>query len=488
MTDYKAARIEKRDALRARGIDPYGRDWDPRRVTTPIDEVRAHLEKPDFADEKFSFTIAGRIMAVRGHGKASFFDLKDRTGRLQGYVRRDIGGDALMDLFGLFDLGDLIAVTGTLFRTRTGEPTLLVREVVVLAKAVLPMPEKWHGLQDVEIRYRQRYLDLIANDESRAIFIKRSRMVRTIRGYLDERGFMEVETPMMQTIPGGAAARPFKTHHNALDMPLFLRIAPELFLKRLLVGGLERVYEINRNFRNEGISTRHNPEFTMLEVYQACGDFNAMMDLCEGVITAAAREVCPAGTVQFGEHLVNLAGPWPRRAFGDLLREHCGLADMRDDAALQACAAREHIKTAGVPRAQLLDGLFSAGVEPTLVNPTFVTGYPVELCPLSKTTRDDPTLTDRFELFMGCFEVANAYTELNDPEEQARRFKEQAGAGAEGFDGVIDADYVEALSYGMPPAGGLGIGIDRLAMLLLGVTSIRDVILFPILRSAAPEA
>ncbi|MFC1581906.1 lysine--tRNA ligase [Planctomycetota bacterium] len=487
MSDLREARLDKLNRLKEKGVDPYGRDLDPAAEMTPVADVRAALEAEDFEDNKFNFRIAGRIMAMRGHGKTCFFDVLDQTGRMQGYARKDHIGEEQMEIFHLLDIGDWLTIKGGLFKTRTGEPTLMVDEFTVLSKSLLPLPEKWHGLQDIEIRYRQRYLDLIANEESREVFARRSRIVRTMRNVLEERGFMEVETPMMQSIPGGAAANPFKTHHKALDMPLYLRIAPELFLKRLLVGGYQKVFEINRNFRNEGISTRHNPEFTMVEIYQAFADFRVMMDLTEELIGTIAAEVCPDGPVEFGDISINFARPWKRVTFQALLTEHCGLQDMHDEAALKAYAEEQHLDIKGRNKSQILDEIFSEKVEPLLIDPVFVTEYPVELCPLSKTKSDDPRLTERFELFIGRFEIANAYTELNDPLEQAERFLGQAGAGAEGFDGVIDADFVEALEYGMPPAGGLGIGIDRLVMVLLGLTSIRDVILFPLLRPATED-
>ncbi len=487
MSEQRDIRIEKLGALVEKGADPYRGAPGLSDEITQLCEIAAKVEDESFEDNTLKFSAAGRITAMRGHGKTAFFDLRDSTGKIQGYIKKDAVGEEAMDIFHLLDVGDFVCITGALFKTRTGEPTIMTESFQVLSKALQPLPEKWHGLQDIEIRYRKRYLDLIANQESRDIFRKRSSVIRVFRTVLEEKGFIEVETPMMQSIPGGAAAKPFMTHHNALDMDLYLRIAPELFLKRLLVGGLDRVFEINRNFRNEGLSTKHNPEFTMIEVYQAYADYNVMMDLAEEIISKAAAEVCPEGESQFGDVTVNFKTPWKRVTFSILMSEYCGITDIHDTAALEKYAKDNHIDIKDKKGMQVVDEIFSEKIEPTLIDPVFVTEYPVEMCPLSKRKQGDPTISERFELFIGGFEIANAYSELNDPIEQEKRFKEQAGTGAEGFDGVIDTDFVEALEYGMPPAGGLGIGIDRLVMLLLGLTSIRDVILFPLMRKADPS-
>jgi lysyl-tRNA synthetase, class II len=430
--------------------------------------------------------VAGRLVALRHHGRTCFAHLADRTGRLQLYARADQLGDDYAP-FTELDLGDFIGATGEMFRTRTGELTLAVKAWTLLAKAVRPLPEKWHGLRDVETRYRQRYVDLAVNPEVREIFRLRSRLVQALRAFFDTRGFLEVETPMMQPIPGGAVARPFVTHHNALDMDLFLRIAPELYLKRLLVGGLERVYEINRNFRNEGVSTQHNPEFTMLEFYQAYADYTDLMELTEALFVELAQTLKGGLTLPWGGDTIDLTPPWRRLRFFDGLTEALGVpvGPGTDPAPMvEAAAARGIAHEPGHGVAALWKEAFETLVEPTLVAPTFVMDFPVELSPLAKKKRDQPALVDRFELFVGRRELANAYSELNDPQDQRERFVAQAAARARGDDEAhrLDEDYLRALEYGMPPAAGEGIGIDRLVMLFTDQTSIREVILFPHLR------
>jgi lysyl-tRNA synthetase class 2 len=370
-------------------------------------------------------------------------------------------------------------VEGNLAKSKTGEITVFAKSIVILSKALLPPPEKWHGLRDVEIRYRRRYVDLFANPDVMKTFVSRTKIISAIRRYLDDAGFLEVETPMMQTIPGGAAARPFVTHHNTLDLDLYLRVSPELFLKRLLVGGMEKVYEINRNFRNEGISTRHNPEFTMMEIYQAYADYNVMMDLTEGIMCHAAEAAGCGDQVAFGEQRLNFTRPWARCKWNDLLREHAGVG-VEDEEGLRRRARELDRDPSGHP-AVVADRLFEACVEEHLVQPTFVVDYPVALCPLTKTSREDAHIAERFELYVCGIEIANAYTELNDPLDQEKRFREQVEQ-AEGEVRRMDEDFVAALKYGMPPAGGLGIGIDRVIMLLTDSPSIRDVILFPLMR------
>ena len=476
-------RREKLEALRARGVDPFGGRFPVTHWAQPLSEK---LEKAS-DDELKAFgpvSLAGRLVALRDHGKTTFAHLMDRTGRIQLYARGDqLGADYAA--FTALDVGDFIGVTGEMFRTRTGQLTVAVKSFAFLAKSLRPLPEKWHGLKDVETRYRQRYVDLIVNPEVREVFLLRSRIIAALRAFLDARGFLEVETPMMQPIPGGAIARPFKTHHNALDIDLYLRIAPELYLKRLVVGGLERVYEINRNFRNEGVSTQHNPEFTMLEFYQAYADYQDLMELTEELFTELAQSLRGGLTLTWGEHRIDLARPWRRLSFFEGLSAALGVpvTPATDAATVARAAAQKGVEATG-PAWAVWKTVFEELVEPTLVQPTFVIDFPIELSPLAKKKRDDPQLVDRFELFIGRRELANAYSELNDPIEQLARFREQAALKARGDDEAhwLDEDYVRALEYGMPPAAGEGIGIDRLVMLFADQPSIREVILFPHLR------
>jgi len=437
--------------------------------------------------------IAGRVVALRHHGKTCFAHLMDYTGRIQLYARADQLGDDYVAFTDL-DVGDYIGVTGQLFRTRTGELTVAVKSFTFLAKSLRPLPEKWHGLRDVETRYRQRYVDLIVNPEVREIFLLRSRLVTALREFLDGRGFVEVETPMMQPIPGGAVARPFVTHHNALDVDLYLRIAPELYLKRLVVGVFDRVYEINRNFRNEGVSTQHNPEFTMCEFYQAYADYTDLMELTEELFVHLAQTLKGTLTLPWGDETIDLKPPWRRVSFFGAISERLGttvtpaaaLADFR--ARIEEARAAIALAEGRAPAIESWKDCFETLVEPTLVQPTFVTDFPIELSPLSKRKREDPRLVDRFELFVGRRELANAYSELNDPVDQRERFLQQAAERQRGDDEAhwLDDDYVRALEYGMPPTAGEGIGIDRLVMLFANQPSIREVILFPHLRPEAP--
>lgn len=427
--------------------------------------------------------MAGRIMAARLHGKSIFYDLKDSTGKIQAYIKEDaLGSDSFSFIKSNVDIGDFVGVSGDTFKTRTGEPTIVVKTFKVLSKSLRPLPEKWHGLKDVETRYRQRYVDLIVNDEVKNTFIARSKIVSGIRRFLDSKGFLEVETPMMQSIPGGAAGKPFKTHHEALDIDLYLRIAPELYLKRLLVGGFEKVYEINRNFRNEGISIKHNPEFTMLEVYEAYSDCAGMMRLTEEMITSLAKEVAGKTEIEFNGRTIDLSR-WERVSFADLMREQFGIVpeDSPEEWIKKLRNKGIVIEGKDVSRTQIIN-IVGELVEPKAHNhPIFVVDMFREMCPLAKTKADNPSLTDRFELYMGGMEIANAYSELNDPIEQKARFIDEIkGAGDKRR--VMDEDFVTALEYGMPPAGGLGIGIDRLVMILTNSPSIRDVILFPQLK------
>ena len=477
LDDLVTQRLTHLEQLRASGRDPYRQTC---LRTASMAEIVAAFAPGVFA------RVAGRLMAWRAHGKTVFADLHDQTGRLQVYFAKDRLPDSFDQLSAL-DLGDLLGVSGELFATRTGEKTLKVHDWTIVAKCLRPLPEKWHGLKDVERRYRQRYLDLLVNAKVRRLFEQRSRLVAGIRRFLDARGFLEVETPMMQPVPGGATARPFKTRHEALGLDLYLRIAPELYLKALLVGGFERVYELNRNFRNEGLSTRHNPEFTMLEVYQAYSDEAGMRLMTEELITLLARELHGGETIPFREGTLALTRPWRVAAFFTLLQEATGV-DCRDEVQARAQAARVGAPSGpAAPMAAVWDKLFEKVVQPTLVAPTFVVDYPVALCPLAKATLDDPMLAARFELYVGGLELANAYSELNDPAEQRRRFAEQLAArpGGAAPEFFADDEFVTALEYGMPPAGGLGIGVDRLAMLLTNAASIREVILFPTLRPAA---
>ncbi len=434
------------------------------------------------------FTVAGRIVAMRSFGKAAFFHLQDPTGRLQVFASRDDLGEDAYRVFKKLDMGDLVGVRGMLFLTKTGELTLKSSSITLLTKSLRPLPDKWHGLKDVEMRYRQRYVDLIVTPRTREIFIKRTQVVREMRNFLDREGFMEVETPMMQPIPGGATARPFETHHNALDMKLYMRIAPELYLKRLLVGGFEKVYEVNRNFRNEGISTQHNPEFTMCEFYWAYATFEDLMDLTERLFSHIARQVTGSTVVEYQGQRIDLTpGKWARVPFLESLRTIGGLSpDVYMDMAKAKALVRERgekvLESDKLGKVQAL--LFDLFVEPKLIQPHFIYHYPTDISPLSRRNDQDPTITDRFELFMSGREMANAFSELNDPVDQRLRFMEQVQEKEAGDEEAhyMDEDYVRALEYGMPPAAGQGIGIDRLVMLLTDSPSIREVILFPLLR------
>lgn len=479
LSDQEQVRREKLEALRKGGIDPFRGEFKPNNSAQGILTNFEELEGSRAA-------IAGRIIAFRGHGKASFAHLQDRTGKIQLYGKQDVLGEEAYGLFRQIDLGDLIGVEGEVFRTHRGEITIKVEKFTYLAKALTPLPEKWHGLKDVELRYRQRYLDLIANPEVKDTFIRRSRIIKSIRAFLDERGFLEVETPMMHAIAGGAAARPFITHHNALDIPLYLRIAPELYLKRLLVGGMERVYEINRNFRNEGISTKHNPEFTMLELYQAYANYHDMMELMEELIAKVAQDVTGSLKVEYQGETIDFSPPWNRLSMLEAVEKALGCTlDGLDAPQLRTRALERGVKleedaTVG----SIVNEVFEQKVEPTLIQPTFIYDYPVEISPLARRKADQPELTERFEAFVYGRELANAFSELNDPLDQLGRFEEQAKERELGNEEAhaVDLDYIQALEYGMPPAGGLGIGIDRLVMLLVDAASIRDVILFPLLK------
>lgn len=480
--ELMAPRLEKLECLEKANIDPYPRRYDRTHLAAQALEHFAALQGR-------VVRVAGRIMSWRGMGKATFAHFSDVSGRLQLYLRRDIMGDEQYDFFTKnLDLGDIVGAEGTLFRTRTGEVTLETTKVELLAKAVRPLPEKWHGLQDVEKRYRQRYLDLIANDEVRQVFLTRSHAVAAVRRFLDLQGFIEVETPALQPIYGGAAAKPFTTHHNALDQDLYLRIATELYLKRLIVGGLERVYEIGKDFRNEGISTKHNPEFTMMESYQAYADYKQVAQMVEMMVSTVAAEVLGTRQVTFKGETIDLTPPWRRLTLREAIREASGIDyaehPEREDLA-EAMRARGMAVDPAAGRGKLIDALLSGFVEPTLIQPTFLFDYPVDLSPFAKRKLGDENTVERFEAFVGGMEIANAFSELNDPRDQRQRFLEQMRLRELGDEEtqVMDEDYLAALEHGMPPTGGLGMGVDRLVMLLTDRNSIREVILFPQLRT-----
>ena len=474
--NFEESRSEKLRRIEELGLDPWGGRFDGHQ---PIGAIRA---LPADAQPPPRVRAAGRIVRRRDMGKAYFLDIWDWTGRIQVHVGKKQVGEKGWALAGALDLGDLIGVDGTFGVTRTGELTLFADGLHSLGKSLMPHPDKWSGMQEPEFRLRHRYLDLIYNPEVLERSLKRIRIVRRIRSYLDERGFCEVETPTLQAIAGGAAARPFVTHHNALDIDLYLRIALELYLKRLLVGGMEKVYEIGRVFRNEGISPRHNPEFTMLELYQAYADYQSMMDLTEGMIVACAQMLGEGMTLTYGDQMVDYTPPWPRQSYGELFREYVGVA-MEDADAVRTEADKSGIPVTGKHVDVLIHQLFEEKVEHHLVGPVFVYDYPASLCPLTKRKRGNPALAERFELYVGGMELANAYTELNDPDTQEATFRQQvAGLPEDESMAKMDEDFVRALRHGMPPAGGLGMGIDRLVMLLTNTKSIRDVILFPLLR------
>jgi len=475
LSEILQQRSAKAQALKAKGAVLYGLGF-PGRI-----DIGRTVE--NFQEGK-AVVLAGRIMAKRQHGKAAFLDLRDATGKIQLYLKADFVGEEKFKLLEDIDIADIISVKGELFKTHTQEPTLKVEDLAVLAKAFRPLPEKWHGLKDVELRYRQRYLDLIANEEIKQVFAMRSRMIKAIRDFLDKKGFLEVETPMMHKLAGGAAGRPFKTHHNEYSMDLYLRIAPELYLKQLIVGGLDKVYEINRSFRNEGVSTRHNPEFTMLELYCAYANYEDMMQLSEEMITCVAQEVLGKTQIVYQGNKIDLAAPWQRRSFAALVKEKFDI-NPEDDAQtmLKKIQGKGFAREANrLSRSQIAKIIEEALEQDMQVNPVFVTDYFTFLCPLAKTKPGNAYVSERFELYVAGLEVGNAYSELNDPIEQKRRFEEEVKETENDPDKCVDEDYCLALEHGMPPAGGLGIGIDRLVMLFTDQPSIRDVIFFPLLR------
>jgi lysyl-tRNA synthetase class 2 len=480
-------RVRKSEVLKGKGIDPFPNNFRVTHISKDIQEAFGSMPNEELKSVSETFSLAGRIIAIRDFGKASFIHIQDRKGKIQAYVQRDIIGEKAFQLFKMLDVGDFVGLEGGVFRTKTGELTLQVRSFQLLVKSLRPLPEKWHGLTDIEARYRYRYLDLIANPRVKEIFLTRIRAIQEIRDFFAQRDFVEVETPMMHPIPGGATAKPFKTHHNALDMELYMRVAPELFLKRLVIGGFERVFEINRCFRNEGISTQHNPEFTMLEFYQSYATYEDMMEMTEELLCSMVKGFHGRLCLAYQEKEINFAPPWRRIRFREALLESGRL----DSAILKdPMKAREAAKDLGLEvgkgasHGRVLADLFKEVVEPHLLQPTFVTHYPTEVSPLSRRNESDPEVVDRFELFISGREIANGFSELNDPIEQRDRFLQQLRERGDEADSFLrlDEDFLHALEYGMPPTAGEGIGIDRWIMILTDVPSIRDVIFFPLLR------
>ena len=474
--DIRSVKLHKLENLRKKGINSYGQRY-----------LRSHAIGDLLKDfqEGLKVVVAGRLMARRTQGKVTFMDLMDQTGRMQLFAKLDVLGQEAYDTLDCLDIGDIIGVEGETFKTKTGQDSIRVAKYEVLAKSLQTLPEKWHGLKDVDIRYRQRYVDLIANPEVREVFIKRSRIVSFIRNYLDKQNFLEVETPMLQPMAGGARGRPFKSRHNTLDMDVYLRIAPELYLKRLLVGGLERVYEINRNFRNEGISTRHNPEFTMLEVYQAYGNFEDMMKLTEDMVAALVKELYGSYKIQYQGQEIDFTPPWTRRSFAKVVKENFDInPEDTAEAMLEKVKAKRpgHVKVDRLTRSAVMKMVEDVLDQQQSAHPVFMLDYFTFLSPLAKAHPDNPAVAQRFEFFIAGMEVGNAYSELNDPLEQRQRLVADLDDDVETGNRTIDEDFITALEYGMPPAGGLGIGIDRLVMLLTDSASIRDVILFPLLK------
>ncbi len=491
--DQMQVRREKMQALLEQGVDPFGQKFERTHTASSMtDEFDSYSKEELEEQEGKQISIAGRVMTKRGKGKAGFAHIQDLSGQVQVYVRKDQVGEEAYELFQNTDIGDFIGVTGTAFKTKVGELSVKVNHYELLSKALRPLPDKFHGLKDVEQRYRQRYLDLIVNPEVRSTFVTRSKIMQSMRRYLDDKGFLEVETPMLHSIPGGAAARPFITHHNALDMELYIRIAIELHLKRLIVGGLEKVYEIGRVFRNEGISTRHNPEFTMIELYEAYADYEDIMDLTESLIAHIAEEVLGTTKITYGEYEVDLTPPWRRVHMADVIKEETGVdfwEEMSDEKARSLAKEHKVPITETMSAGHVMNEFFEHFVEDKLIQPTFVYGHPTAISPLAKKNADDSRFTDRFELFIVGREHANAFTELNDPVDQRQRFEAQVLEREQGDDEahMMDTDYLEAMEYGLPPTGGLGIGIDRLVMLLTNAASIRDVLLFPQMRKQSAD-
>ena len=488
-----AQRRSNLDWLAKLGVEVYPRAFDRRDAITALVEAHGGRTHDELEADRPEALTSGRILAIRSFGKANFLAVSDGHAKIQAYIRQDSLPPLDFEIFKLLDFGDWVGVEGRLFRTKTNELTIWASRLHFLSKCLLPLPEKWHGLTDVEIRYRQRYLDLVVNPDSRKVFEARARIIAAIREFMTARGYIEVETPMMQPMAGGAIARPFATHHNALDMDLYLRIAPELYLKRLTVGGFERVFEINRNFRNEGISTQHNPEFTMMEFYQAYADYQVLMTMTEELVGTVARQAVGTDQITFGDHQISLAAPFARVSLREGARDAASTrlkrdvsdADLRDRGRAAALAAALGVAVEpGHGAGKITTAIFEALCEDRLIQPTFVYDFPTEVSPLSKQKRDDPDTVERFELYIGGFEVANAFSELNDPVEQRRRFEAQLTDRARGDLEAhgMDEDYIRALEYGLPPTAGEGVGIDRLVMVLTNSPSIRDVILFPLMR------
>ena len=481
LEDIISQRVNKIKALKDKGVDPYPRKFS---CSSSIGESLSNFKEGE------TVSLAGRLVAKRAHGKATFGNIQDQTGKIQLYVKEDVLGKEKFDFFTELDIGDIIGVKGELFKTRTGEQTIKVQDAQLLSKALKPLPEKWHGLKDIEIRYRKRYLDLIANKQVKEIFEARSKIISSIRKFLDDKGYLEVETPMLQSIPGGAAGRPFKSFHNGFDMDVYLRIAPELYLKRLLVGGFDRVYEINRNFRNEGISTRHSPEFTMLEVYTSYVDYEDVMKLTEELISGLVKETRGSLTIEYQGKKIDFTPPWQRRSFAKVVKD---MFDINPDDEARQMVEKLRAKKPKLDvkdkftRSQVMKIVEDILQEEVISKPIFFIDYFSSLSPLSKKKADNPLLAERFELFIAGLEVANAYSELNDPQEQRRRLQDELKSQDNPDIKKIDEDFLDALEYGMPPAGGLGIGIDRLIMLLTDQPSIREVIFFPLLKEKDKE-
>ncbi len=482
-------RINKLEQLKELGVNPFANNFKPSTTAEAILKEYSTLEAKTLEDSAPPVTVAGRIVSLRLFGKAAFAHLQDRSGKVQAYIRKDLIGEENFKIFKLFDIGDTIGVRGTIFKTRTGEVTIQVANIQILTKALRPLPEKWHGLKDIETRYRQRYVDLIVNQEVRETFIKRTQIIDIIRNFFKEKDFLEVETPMMQTVAGGATARPFTTHHNALNLDLNLRIAPELYLKRLVIGGFERVFEINRNFRNEGISIKHNPEFTMIEFYQAYATYLDLMSITEELFVTICRILNNHDTLIYQDQEINFTPPWDHLTVIEAIEKYTGIGAKRLQTRETILETIEELGLEITPQerechAKCLMKLFDEKVEAQLIQPTFITDYPVAISPLSRRNDSNPEVTDRFELFIAGREMANAFSELNDPLDQRERFEQQLKEKDAGDQEAhqFDADYLRALEYGLPPTAGEGIGIDRLVMLFTDAASIRDVILFPLLK------
>ncbi|HJX33570.1 MAG TPA: lysine--tRNA ligase [Desulfatiglandales bacterium] len=481
-------RIKKAETLREMGVNLYPAGYKYNITSSEVMKRFGHMGEEELERQGGSFSMAGRIMSVRNFGKASFIHIKDSSGLLQAYIRKDRIDSRKYEIFKLTDIGDFIGIKGGFFKTKTGELTILAQDITLLSKSMRPLPEKWHGLTDIETRYRQRYVDLIVNDKVKDVFILRSRITKSFRDFFISKGFLEVETPMMQPIPGGATARPFKTYHNTLGMDLYLRIAPELYLKRLVIGGLERVFEINRNFRNEGISVEHNPEFTMLEFYMAYATYEDLMTLTEELFDYILKENLGTNKIEYQGKGLDLTPPWTRIGLFDSLRDMAGVSEdvLKElNAAIDFAGSHDIKLTQRDSLGKVLLKIFDQLVQPKLINPTFIVGFPTETSPLSRRNDKNPDITDRFELFIGGKEIANAFTELNDPGDQRERFMAQVSLRESGDEEAqfMDDDYISALEYGLPPTAGEGIGIDRVIMLITDSPSIRDVIFFPHMRA-----